>query len=172
MNGTKWVKLIKFLLHTEFTAQKMKFPIQYFFSKCEQIRSFLERKTSFFVQCKFSVYWNTLLILSFLRICSYLPKKSLMENFIFCAVTLLSIYNFCKWFQVYFFIVLALLSEVQYLLKDLTFFCYGHSENITYVTELPDLIETTSTTHPPRPDDLSLYGKKFCYFIVFLMTQG
>ena len=129
-------------------------------------------KLHFFVQCKFSLYWNTLLIRSFLRICSHLLKKSLMENFIFCAVTLLSIYNFCKWFQVYFFIVLALLSEVQYLLKDLTFFCYGHSENITYVTELPDLIETTSTTHPPRPDDLSLYGKKFCYFNVFLMTQG
>ena len=39
----------------------MKFPIKDFFSKCEQIR----RK---------------------LRICSHLLKKSLMENFIFCAV--------------------------------------------------------------------------------------
>ena len=44
------------------TAQKMKFSIIGFFSKCEQIRSFL-------------------------RICSHLLKKSLMENFIFCAVT-------------------------------------------------------------------------------------
>ena len=39
----------------------MKFSIKDFFSKCNQIRSFL-------------------------RIWSYLPKKSLMENFIFCAV--------------------------------------------------------------------------------------
>ena len=43
------------------TAQKMKFSNKDFFSKCEQIRSFL-------------------------RICSHLLKKSLMENFIFCAV--------------------------------------------------------------------------------------
>ena len=43
------------------TAQKMKFSIKDFFSKCDQ-------------SC------------SFLRIWSHLPKKSLMENFIFCAV--------------------------------------------------------------------------------------
>ena len=44
------------------TAQKMKLSIKYFFSKCDQIRSFL-------------------------RIWSHLLQKSLMENFIFCAVT-------------------------------------------------------------------------------------
>ena len=44
----------------QITAQKMRFSIQDFFSKCDQIRSFL-------------------------RIWSYLLKKSLMENFIFCA---------------------------------------------------------------------------------------
>ena len=43
------------------TAQKMKFFIKDFFSKCDQIRSSL-------------------------RIWSHLLKKSLMENFIFCAV--------------------------------------------------------------------------------------
>ena len=43
------------------TAQKMKFSIKAFFSKCDQIRSFL-------------------------RIWSNLLKKSLMENFIFYAV--------------------------------------------------------------------------------------
>ena len=43
------------------TAQKMKFSIKDFFSKCDQIRSFLQ-------------IWLRLL------------KKSLMENFIFCAV--------------------------------------------------------------------------------------
>ena len=43
------------------TAQKMKFSMKNFFSKCEQIR----RK---------------------LRIWSHLLKKSLMQNFIICAV--------------------------------------------------------------------------------------
>ena len=43
------------------TAQKIKFSIKDFFSKCDQIHSFL-------------------------RIWSYLLKKSLMVNFIFCAV--------------------------------------------------------------------------------------
>ena len=40
---------------------KMKFSIKHFFSKCDQIHSFL-------------------------RICSHLLKKSLMDNFIFCAM--------------------------------------------------------------------------------------
>ena len=47
------------LLH--FTTQKIKLSINDFFSKCDQIR----RKG---------------------RIWSHLPKKSLMKNFIFCAV--------------------------------------------------------------------------------------
>ena len=47
---------------TNLTAQKMKFSAKDFFNKCDQIRSFL-------------------------RIWSYLLKKSLMENFIFCAVS-------------------------------------------------------------------------------------
>ena len=41
------------------TAQKMKFSIKDFFSKCDQIRSFL----------------------------SHLLMKSLMKNFIFCAIS-------------------------------------------------------------------------------------
>ena len=44
------------------TAQKMKLSMEDFFSKCDQIRSFL-------------------------RVWSHLMKKSLMENFIFCAVS-------------------------------------------------------------------------------------
>ena len=48
-------------------AQKMKFSIKDFFSKCDQIRSFL-------------------------RIWTHLLKKSLIENFIFCAVQ-----NSSKW---------------------------------------------------------------------------
>ena len=43
-------------------AQKMKFSIKDFFSKCDQIHSFL-------------------------RIWLHLLKKSLMENFFFCSVT-------------------------------------------------------------------------------------
>ena len=52
------VALASFLLH--FSAQKMKFSIKDFFSKCDQICSFL-------------------------RIWSYLLKKYLMESFICCA---------------------------------------------------------------------------------------
>ena len=50
-----------FVWSTNDTAQKMKFSIKDFFSKCDQIR----RK---------------------LRIWSHLLKKSLMENFVFCVV--------------------------------------------------------------------------------------
>ena len=45
----------------QITTEKMKFSIKDFFSKCDQI-------------------W------SFLGICLHLLKKSLMENFIFCVV--------------------------------------------------------------------------------------
>ena len=45
---------------TVYTAQKLKFSIKGFFSKFEQIPSFL-------------------------RICSHLPKNYLMKNFLFCA---------------------------------------------------------------------------------------
>ena len=54
-------------------AQKMKFSIKDFFSKCEQIQSKL-------------------------RIWSHLQKKSLMENFIFCAVTILKVIAIVKCF--------------------------------------------------------------------------
>ena len=49
-----------------YTAQKMKFSIKNFFSKCDQIRCLL-------------------------RIWLHLQRKSLMENFIFSAVLLLRI---------------------------------------------------------------------------------
>ena len=63
------------LLHT---AQKMKFCIKDFFSKCDQIPSFL---------------W----------IWSHLLKKSLTENFIFCAVSYncKSIYKLYKYKSIY-----------------------------------------------------------------------
>ena len=53
----------QFYLGIEHTAQKMKFLIKDFFSKCDQILSLLP-------------IWSDLL------------KKSLMENFIFCAVAI------------------------------------------------------------------------------------
>ena len=58
-------------------AQKMKFSIKDYFSKCDQIRSFL-------------------------RIWSHLLQKSLMENFIFCAVirnTALKCFTFRAFFR-------------------------------------------------------------------------
>ena len=58
---------VKVVISFTITAQKMKFSIKNFFSKYDQI-------------------------LSFLRIWSHLPKKSLIENFIFCAMHFLHIY--------------------------------------------------------------------------------
>ena len=60
---SKFVKIIPILIHSKISAttQKMKFSIKDVFSKCDQIR------------------WK-------LRIWSHLQKKSLMENFVFCAV--------------------------------------------------------------------------------------
>ena len=57
--------LVKFRsMHVGFTAQKMKFSIKDFFSKCDQI-------------CRKLPIWSALL------------KKSFMENFIFCVVFLI-----------------------------------------------------------------------------------
>ena len=49
-------------IHQSFTTQTMVFSIKNFFSKCDQIRSFL-------------------------RIWLHLLKKSLMENLFFCSVS-------------------------------------------------------------------------------------
>ena len=57
------------IIFEKVTAQKIKFSIMDFFSKCDQIR----RK---------------------LRNWSHLLKKSLMEKFIFCAVTKLQLVNY------------------------------------------------------------------------------
>ena len=53
----------------QITTQKMKFSIEDSFSKYDQFRSFLR---------------------NYLRICSHLLMKSLIKNFIFCAVNVLS----------------------------------------------------------------------------------
>ena len=67
-----------------FIAQKMKFSIKDFLSKCDQISGFL-------------------------RICSHLPRKSLAENFIFCAVIkVLNIVQFPVLFELFYsFIMLT-----------------------------------------------------------------
>ena len=57
-----WIETFQFRGKSFHTAQKMRFSIKDFFSKCEEIR----RK---------------------LRIWSHLLKKSLIENLIFCAVS-------------------------------------------------------------------------------------
>ena len=59
--NSKIYYIISRVFFKENTAQKSKFSIKDFFSKCEKIRSFL-------------------------RIWSHFLKKSLMENFIFCAM--------------------------------------------------------------------------------------
>ena len=55
------------------TAQKMKFSIKNFLSKCDQIRCFL-------------------------RIWSHLLKNSFMDNFIFCAVNKEAFFQMSFWF--------------------------------------------------------------------------
>ena len=59
--GLSWPVVLTKIWLVNITAQKMKFSIKDFFSKFDQIRSFL---------------W----------IWSHLLQKSFMENFIFCAV--------------------------------------------------------------------------------------
>ena len=65
--------LVVYYFLVQNTAQKMKFSIKDFFSKCDQIHSFL-------------------------RIWSHLMNKSLMENFIFCAIKPFVWKNFCDRF--------------------------------------------------------------------------
>ena len=72
----------------------MKFSIKDFFSKCNQIRSFL-------------------------RIWSHLLKKSLMENFIFYAVRLL-LSEICAR-QIYEVFAIKLAETIVYVLRNPTF---------------------------------------------------
>ena len=83
--------LVKYLSH----SAKMKFSIKDFFSKCDQIRSFL-------------------------RIWSHLLKKSLMKNFIFlCSVAKICILH--VWMGSEFaFVVFLLLNLDKDILKDHT----------------------------------------------------
>jgi len=59
------------------------------------------------------------------------------------------------------------LGDIQDSLKGISFFCYGRSEHVRNATDLPGLIETTSTTSPPRPDNLSFYDK-----LIYMFTSG
>lgn len=51
------------------------------------------------------------------------------------------------------------LSEIQNGFTRMDYFCYGESKRINTATELPGVLETTSSTNPPRPDNLTFYGK-------------
>ena len=73
-----------------YTAQKTKFSIKDFFSKCDQMRSFL-------------------------RIWSHLLKKSLMENFIFCAVTEPFVEIVCRFYSLYIFTQRSIINVKQVL---------------------------------------------------------
>ena len=67
------LKQIRFVVYlASFTAQKMKFSIKDIFSNSDQSRRFL-------------------------RIWSHLLKKSLMENFIFCAMVFFLYLSFLSW---------------------------------------------------------------------------
>ena len=79
-----FVLCCKFVFATGFeslkpTAQKMKFPIKYFFSKCDQTSSFR-------------------------RIWSHLLKKSLMGNFIFCGVTIQKVSSLNNTLNIFFYV--------------------------------------------------------------------
>ena len=79
-----------------FTAQKMKSSIKDFSSKCDQIRSFL-------------------------RIWSHLLEKSLIENFIFCAVFVFKVcpkYRETKMLTTCFFLILIFFEKRYVLLTD------------------------------------------------------
>ena len=77
----------------------MKFSIKDFFSKCDQIRSFL-------------------------RIWSHLLKKSLMENFIFCAVMV------CIWI-----VLTQVFTESKLVLKPLR-----EGPEVPFVSSLNSLV--------------------------------
>ena len=77
------------------TAQKMKVTIKDFFSKCDQIHRFL-------------------------RIWSYVLKKSLMENFIFCTLYISKIAPFSqslliKKFQINLHFFLAVIHDLKHI---------------------------------------------------------
>ena len=101
-----------FLMLPVTIAQKMKFSIKDFFSKCDQIR----RKKS-----------------HFLRTGSHLLKKSLIENFNFCAVYHSVIWsNFVFWF-------LLLLEILSNMCISIT--CFPGCEVINFEINLAFLIK-------------------------------
>ena len=80
-----------------------------FFSKCDQVCSFLFDITDFF-----SKYDQ---IRSFLWAWSYLLKKPLMENFIFCAVNDLSFVTFLTIISISYFV--KLVGRLQWCIQKL-----------------------------------------------------
>ena len=54
---------------------------------------------------------------------------------------------------------LGALRDIQSELKGYELYCFGVAKRIKGGTDLPELIESTSTSNPPRPQGLSLYGK-------------
>ena len=81
-------------LSTSYTAQKLRFYIKDFFSKCDQIRSFR-------------------------RIWSYLLKRSLMKNLIFCVVLPMKI--------------LTLQDIIKFIILKLIHFYYNNDQSLKLV---------------------------------------
>ena len=99
------------------TAQKMKFYIKDFFSKCDQIRSFL-------------------------RICSHLLKKSLTESFILCAVSVRKS-NFPSSLKIANIIAVCILKSWHIFMSDVFFVKY----TIFCLNSCQDSISAIVTIH-------------------------
>ena len=99
------------------TAQKMKFAIKDFFSKCDQIRSFL-------------------------RICSHLLKKSLTESFILCAVSVRKS-NFPSSLKIANIIAVCILKSWHIFMSDVFFVKY----TIFCLNSCQDSISAIVTIH-------------------------
>uniref|UniRef100_A0A7M5XLP4 Long-chain-fatty-acid--CoA ligase n=1 Tax=Clytia hemisphaerica TaxID=252671 RepID=A0A7M5XLP4_9CNID len=59
------------------------------------------------------------------------------------------------------------LRDIQSELRGYEFYCYGSANRIKEATDLPELIESTSTSNPPRPDNLTFYDK-----LIYMYTSG
>ena len=113
----------------------MKFPNKGFFSKCDQIRSFL-------------------------RIWSHLLKKSLMENFTFCAVYFLLNWNNCRINSFPMDMVLDA-DPTHMTSKACSLLCHKHSYRISS--------DKCWTSNKPRFNErftLSNSNQKKCYSLI------
>lgn len=98
-------------------------------------------------------------------VCSYQGGQQEYVFVLFITVVVSRVHIFRFW--VCFSFKVAIL-EIHEHFKFMDFFCYGRSKGVKYATDLADLLEATSTTHPPRPEEVTFYGKPVvtCIYIV------